>query len=103
MGFFTDADKKEESRSTFYFIIKINLSKVDNNEAMFPNFQLGSENPQNGGNFFLSRQGISTQKSCKTDPNDQNFMICKVKETKLIKENGEVNKKYIFFLIFSKG
>lgn len=74
---------------------------MDPNEAMFPNFQLGSENPQNGGNFFMSRQGISTQKTCRTDPNDQNYVICKVKETKLINENGKVNRNSLFFIFFS--
>ena len=87
MGFFTDSDKKEENigfKKLFLSILLIIIQNLDQGFFQNPG-QSVAEN-----NFFISRQGSSLSKVCRTDPKDNKFMICNIKEKKLRNENGQV-------------
>ena len=65
-------NQSEESKSTLIFLLLL----IFKCSGAFMNFSSG---------------GSSTSKVCRIDPDDNNFMICKVKETRNENVNGEVS------------
>lgn len=51
-------------------------------------------------NFNFAKTATSIKKSCRADPNDKNYLLCKIKEQKIKNINGEVKSFFLPLLFF---